>query len=481
MRRRGVGIGAVRKKQEQAKQFSEVGEQLVEANLSHVSSQLELFRTNLQAFAIKYKNNIKKDPDFRRKFQVMCAKIGVDPLASKKGFWSELLDVGDFYYELAVQIIEVCIITRPKNGGLIGMSDLLRLLEKKRGVAMQTVTDDDVKRAVKKLSVLGEGFQLIDMEERTMTPNDALSTIPAMLDEIVILPFCEAGLIERLTELIKGDNLDLVLASLKVLRLTLRQMHSPQTAIAKTAITCIGLSLPNSENLAELLRLGCIDTFLRLMSPTNSNADAVIFALSLIADETDTIFPPALLPELLHVFQVPEREFDQSRHLVLQFLLLLASTGHFIEEMKAAGTRSAVENNPLISPDDKALPVALLGMLGYSADLNEEFAKALEQFDTASSEAVRRERVAYLLRFLERYALTHAPTKEQAIDSFMTYLVADAEKAQTAAMATEHEPEVTKDEQASASKLALTIAGDCLASLVRISGWVRQSEVYLRL
>ncbi|ETO69114.1 hypothetical protein F444_14205 [Phytophthora nicotianae P1976] len=178
MRRRGVGIGAVRKKQEQAKQFSEVGEQLVEANLYHVSSQLELFRTNLQAFAIKYKNNIKKDPDFRRKFQVMCAKIGVDPLASKKGFWSELLDVGDFYYELAVQIIEVCIITRPKNGGLIGMSDLLRLLEKKRGVAMQTVTDDDVKRAVKKLSVLGEGFQLIDMEERTM-----IVTVPVVLSQ----------------------------------------------------------------------------------------------------------------------------------------------------------------------------------------------------------------------------------------------------------------------------------------------------------
>ena len=168
MRRRGVGIGAVRKKQEQTKQFSEVGEQIVESNLSHVSSQLEVFRTNLQAFAIKYKNNIKKDPAFRRKFQVMCAKIGVDPLASKKGFWSELLDVGDFYYELAVQIIEIGIVTRPKNGGLIGMSDLLRLLEKKRRATMQTVTDDDVKRAVKKLSVLGEGFQLLDMEKRTM-------------------------------------------------------------------------------------------------------------------------------------------------------------------------------------------------------------------------------------------------------------------------------------------------------------------------
>ncbi|KAL3672373.1 hypothetical protein V7S43_003058 [Phytophthora oleae] len=175
----------------------------------------------------------------------------------------------------------------------------------------------------------------------------------------------------------------------------------------------------------------------------------------------------ALLPKLLHIFQVPNREANRSRHLVLQLLLLLASTGHFIEEMKTAGTRSAVENNPLILPDDKALPVALLGMLGYSADLNEEFARALEQFDAASSEVGRRERVAYLLRFLERYALSHPPTKEQAIDSFMTYLVADAEKA----LATEHEPEVTKDEQASASKLALIVASDCLASLVKIAGW----------
>ncbi|TMW63765.1 hypothetical protein Poli38472_002706 [Pythium oligandrum] len=174
--RRGVGIAAVRKKQEQAKQFNEVGGQLAESQLAHVNEQLELFRTNLQQFAIKYKSNIKKDPQFRKMFQIMCAKIGVDPLASKKGFWSELLDVGDFYYELAVQIIEVCIVTRPKNGGLIGMSDLLRLLAKRRGPAMQKITDDDIKRAVKKLSILGEGFQLLEMESRTM-----IVTVPVVL------------------------------------------------------------------------------------------------------------------------------------------------------------------------------------------------------------------------------------------------------------------------------------------------------------
>ena len=47
---------------------------------------------------------------------------GVDPLASNKGFWAEILGVGDFYYELGVQIADVCMATRPLNGGLIEIS-----------------------------------------------------------------------------------------------------------------------------------------------------------------------------------------------------------------------------------------------------------------------------------------------------------------------------------------------------------------------
>jgi ESCRT-II complex subunit VPS22 len=45
-------------------------------------------------------NDIKKSPAFRAQFHSMCAKCGVDPLASNKGFWAELLGIGDFYYEL---------------------------------------------------------------------------------------------------------------------------------------------------------------------------------------------------------------------------------------------------------------------------------------------------------------------------------------------------------------------------------------------
>lgn len=82
-----------------------------------MKSQLQVFQTNLEAFAKKYKKEINKNPEFRKHFADMCTKIGVDPLActplffahhlsANKGFWSEMLGVGDFYYELAVQIIE---------------------------------------------------------------------------------------------------------------------------------------------------------------------------------------------------------------------------------------------------------------------------------------------------------------------------------------------------------------------------------------
>ena len=49
---------------------------------------------------MEVQNDIKKNPAFRAQFHEMCAKVGVDPLASNKGFWAELLGIGDFYYEL---------------------------------------------------------------------------------------------------------------------------------------------------------------------------------------------------------------------------------------------------------------------------------------------------------------------------------------------------------------------------------------------
>ena len=72
------------------------------------------------------RDDIRKDPVFRAQFHTMCANIGVDPLASNKGVWAQVLGFGDFYYELGVQIVEACLATRSLNGGLMDMQSLMR-------------------------------------------------------------------------------------------------------------------------------------------------------------------------------------------------------------------------------------------------------------------------------------------------------------------------------------------------------------------
>ena len=44
---------------------------------------MDVFKKNLEEFAAKHKDDIRKDPQFRLQFQEMCASIGVDPLACK--------------------------------------------------------------------------------------------------------------------------------------------------------------------------------------------------------------------------------------------------------------------------------------------------------------------------------------------------------------------------------------------------------------
>ncbi|MCO5588776.1 hypothetical protein L7F22_042735 [Adiantum nelumboides] len=102
---------------------------------------------------LNYVNDIKKNPVFRAQFHAMCATCGVDPLASNKGFWAELLGIGDFYYELGVQIVDICLATRSYNGGLIDLEELCSLLSKKRRALREPISEDDCRRAISKLEV----------------------------------------------------------------------------------------------------------------------------------------------------------------------------------------------------------------------------------------------------------------------------------------------------------------------------------------
>lgn len=176
MRRRiGGGMGAIQKQQERNALYKEHASQLAEGQVQKLTEQMEVFRANLQEFAAKHKKDIRKNAEFRRQFQEMCAAVGVDPLQSSANFWTKLLGVGDFYYELAIQIVEVCMATNHRNGGIMSMSELLTRVKASRSRSnsklatssksaskdSDEIVVDDLLRAIDKLGKLGGGLRAI--------------------------------------------------------------------------------------------------------------------------------------------------------------------------------------------------------------------------------------------------------------------------------------------------------------------------------
>lgn len=183
-----VGVSIVKKKQIENEQYNKIGKTLEDNKLSFVQDILISFKSSLSEFASKHKNRINSDPEFRQQFHMMCISVGVDPLASNKGFWSDILGVGDFYFELGVKIINVCVQTRSVNGGVISLNELYSIINKKLSSTTTASSSSspkttsssssssslpnnsnsnelsiyDIKRAIEKLMILGNGFKLVE-------------------------------------------------------------------------------------------------------------------------------------------------------------------------------------------------------------------------------------------------------------------------------------------------------------------------------
>ncbi len=138
---RGVGgKAAILAKKRRQEMLAKKGAEINEQKWAQMRAQMKTFETHLEAFARAHKGAIQNDPAFRAQFHKMCATIGVDPLTSRKGIWAELLGVGDYYYELAVRTIEVCVATRPINGGFIALDELVRSLRTKRTAYIEKIS-----------------------------------------------------------------------------------------------------------------------------------------------------------------------------------------------------------------------------------------------------------------------------------------------------------------------------------------------------
>ncbi|KAM3533160.1 hypothetical protein MY4038_003585 [Beauveria bassiana] len=171
MSRKAVGIGALDRSRLTSAQYASHGFSLRATNAQALETQISVFRTLLQQFAQTHAKDIRSDPSFRAQFARMCSAIGVDPLASSSSssapsssVWAQLLGktVNDFYFDVAVRVVQVCGATRAENGGLISLAQVCeRVSREKVAGGGASVSEDDVRRAVATLAPLGGGYAVV--------------------------------------------------------------------------------------------------------------------------------------------------------------------------------------------------------------------------------------------------------------------------------------------------------------------------------
>ena len=132
-----------------------------------------------------------------------------------------------------VQIVEVCMASQHKTGGLLELGQLRQRLISSRGRSQhhQDITIDDLLRATKKLKILGTGFTVIPLNSGRYL----VQSVPGemSLDQVSVLDQAEKyhGLV---TENILQENLQwdqqrsgLVLGELMLIKEILCKVNSP--------------------------------------------------------------------------------------------------------------------------------------------------------------------------------------------------------------------------------------------------------------
>lgn len=183
-RRRGVGVGKV------GPRYNKKAEEMKAISAKSAMETVKQLEVKLTEFAKKHQNEIQNDPVFRIKFLEMCGPLGVDPLSSKKSFWGNLIGIGEFYYELAIKVAEVCIASRSRNGGMISVKEVRNILVQRGtkfkfssshpnsgGNGGKAYSEQDIITSISKLSILGSGFRTISVGKSVM-----IVSVPMELD-----------------------------------------------------------------------------------------------------------------------------------------------------------------------------------------------------------------------------------------------------------------------------------------------------------
>lgn len=209
MSRKGVGLAAFDRSRITSAQYASHGSTLRSANAQALETQLSVFRSLLQQFAQTHAKDIRSDPSFRAQFARMCTAIGVDPLASSSNsssggssssVWAQLLgrSVNDFYFELAVRVVEVCGATREENGGLIELRKVKERITRTRMEGAPEITEDDILRAVGTLKPLGTSYCIIKVGNKPYirsVPKELNTDQSAVLEAVQLLGYVSVSML----------------------------------------------------------------------------------------------------------------------------------------------------------------------------------------------------------------------------------------------------------------------------------------------
>ncbi len=177
MRGRG-GLGRIHRMMQMNENVKKLGHQIEAKTIDEMKQQIEVFSEKLSEFTSLHKDDIKLNPEFRKEFYMMCTEMGVDPLASKS-IWSNTLNLAEFYYELAIQILTISLAIRDKVGALIELNDMKAYLCRIR--KKDDISDLDIIKSIESVSELKCGFQVIDLSNN----KKAVMTIPITISNDV--------------------------------------------------------------------------------------------------------------------------------------------------------------------------------------------------------------------------------------------------------------------------------------------------------
>ena len=127
-------------------------------------------QSSLKSIVVNQKKQLEKDEEYQKKFYKLCNDIGVDPFTQKKGFLSGLLNknLDEYYKQLGMRVLGVCLDTRFQNGGLIRLADVKARLNEHAENKSERVHSSDIRTAVGKLSVLSSSLCLVHIEDEEM-------------------------------------------------------------------------------------------------------------------------------------------------------------------------------------------------------------------------------------------------------------------------------------------------------------------------